>query len=64
MITENKEIVAKYKKEIESIVPSLCDAIDDADYEKAHKIIDSVLNVTPIDQPNLNYCKSSSTWNG
>lgn len=49
-VKENKEYIEKYQEAIRSIIPSLCDAIDNADYEKAHTIIDSVLN---------NYCNNS-----
>lgn len=57
-IPENETIVNEYKKAIENIIPDLCNAIDNAEYENAFKIIDLVLNSITPDIPKLDYCRS------
>lgn len=41
---ENDEIIQDYRGEIESIIPKLCDAVEEMNYEKMEKQLDEVLN--------------------
>ena len=57
-IPENDKMINGYKKAIENIVPTICDAIDECNYEEAFEIIDSVLYVMTEATSKLDYCRS------
>ena len=40
----NEEIVKKYRKEIENVIPRICDCVDNMDYEEMYNIIRPLLN--------------------
>lgn len=44
---ENKGIIIKYRESIIKIIPNICDAIDNMDYDSYSSIINEVINVRP-----------------
>lgn len=40
----NEEIVKKYRKEIEAVIPFVCDCVDNMDYDEMYNIIRPLLN--------------------
>ena len=55
-VPENEECIAEYKDAIKSIIPELCDMIDEGKVEEACKVLDKVL-YTHVDE-RLAYCRT------